>query len=433
MIFFIFFVSIILWVLILHFYTDIKKITAFNVFFLFFIVYDYLGFIYLEYTDYFLISYGNLSHQKVLFRQLFYINTILMWLIIILYTLIKNIKIYKSNTFSFINYKYLKHLKNQNIFLFIICIIVLSIYLLNVGLDNLSIYKVLTGASLEDILISRNNSGNNVSKYHWYKLFFKDFLFLSFIVFYYIQIFSKTLMNRVYLFSAFILLLFTTLMTGEKSTLLDLVLLIFIMIILLKHKGYFNLLSFLIFIFFCIISIFFTYSVFMPSDSIYTLFSGIFERLTVGQLIPGVYYLKIFPDHYNYLYGQSFPNPMGLMNYKPIELTVMVMDYSGYNITGDKLGIVGTMPFCFWGEMYANFGYLGIFVSILIVVFIFSIVDKVVLYFNKSNFWWTAFYIYLIVHLKDLAVSGLFGFIFDLNIFVILIFILFFKLNLKSK
>jgi hypothetical protein len=428
--------SIVSWVLILNTLPNqLSRISAFNVFFVFFLMFDFVGFTYLSYNDFQVTTYGNLLNHRSYFQQLFLINMLVMWSIVILYTVLMKLVPSKDLNIlgSKIPYFLQKKTFRNNILLMALCLSILFVYFSKVGFSNLSVIKLITGASVEEVLIARNDSGNLVDNYHWYKLFFRDVLFIVLSVFYILKNRCESKFAHLLWYLTFILIFFTSIMTGEKSLLIDLFLLVFCSIQLIQNNGFIKVKSILIFFFLSIGGISLTYSLFMPAETSRLLLIGIWERLSIGQLIPGIYYLRIFPDVHNFLLGTSFPNPMGIFGYDPVELTVLVMNFSGYNAVGDKLGIIGTMPFLFWGEMYANFGYFGIFVAIVFVSILFFAVDKLLYVKVRRNIWFGALYLYLIVHLKDLAVTGLFGFIFDLNLFVIILFIYIFRINYKAK
>ena len=93
------------------------------------------------------------------------------------------------------------------------------------------------------------------------------------------------------------------------------------------------------------------YTIFMPSSNILLLMQGMSERLMLGQIVAQPYYLEIFSKHHEFLNGLSLPNPAGIFDFDPVNLTVLVMDFSRNNLVGESLGITGTMPVFFWGEL----------------------------------------------------------------------------------
>ena len=393
MIILIFIISIISWIYILKLIPGFwKNISLFLVFFIYFIGFNYIGFIYLLYNDFQTISYGNLNFYLPELNKIFYINTLVMWGMVCLYTLVsyKNL----NRNFKIINLKPL--ILNRTFPLLMIILLVLFYYVRTVGFYNLPIIQVFSNASLDELLVARDNAANNVSRYHWYKLFFKDILSVVVSIYFLNFIINKTLKTRLYFLLTFSILLFTSLMTGEKALIIDIILVITCSYFILKKGEKINL-KFVISIFGIVLgSVILTYLLFMPGSNTFSLLAGIFERFTLGQTLPGIYYLKMFPNVHEFLGGISFPNPMGIFNYTPYNLTSEVMDFSGLNAYGQSLGVKGTMPFFYWGELYANFNYIGIFVGVFLITYIIIFID---LYFQNQklkNVWNIALYAYLI-------------------------------------
>lgn len=429
----IFLFSLISWFLILKLIPNFwKKISLFLIFFLFFLVFDYIGFIFLIYNDFETLTYPNLIFEKSYFYKSFYISTSVMWLLVLVYVILfKNKSISKPTKYIF-NSDY-RTLQRKNILLFSICFLVFLLYLSNVGFNNLPLVLVLNGGSITELAVARDNAGNLVENYHRYKLFFRDLLYVVCIVSFYLYFNTKTYLSKLVFFSSIIFLIFTSLMIGEKALIIDVILLIFIVGIFVTNNGFINYVKAFKFLLISAVLIVVNYSIFMPASNTSILIKGILERLFFGQIVGQTYYLEMFPKHHEFLNGLSLPNPGGIFDYDPVNVTVLVMDFSRYNLVGESLGITGTMPMFYWGELYANFDYIGIFIGSLIVAFIFFIVDGFLRPKVFKNVWLLAFYIFLIIHLKDLAVTGLFGFIIDFYLIFVFIFIMIFKTNFKLK
>ena len=172
----------------------------------------------------------------------------------------------------------------------------------------------------------------------------------------------------------------------------------------------------------------------MGSDSITTAFEGMFNRLFVGQLIPAYYYLKFFPSEISYLNGASFPNTFRVLPHTPFELSKVVMNKVRPELV-DR-GIVGSMPTTYWGEIYANEGLPGL----LLIPFLVGICLYFIMYI-LSRMENTPMKIgcitILTMHYQNLAITGLYGFISDHKIIVIigfcLILLFFSKLNFSFQ
>ena len=85
-------------------------------------------------------------------------------------------------------------------------------------------------------------------------------------------------------------------------------------------------------------------------------------------------------------------------------------------------GIVGTSPSFFWGEMYANFGYAGIFVPPFFVGYLLYLLNIMIFRLMTSPIVISIF-IWMILHYRTLAGTSLSSFIIDTDM-IIMIFLL---------
>jgi len=202
-------------------------------------------------------------------------------------------------------------------------------------------------------------------------------------------------------------------------------------------------------IIFYLISLFFVYYAFKPNVkskiSVYLLTSGLAiilvilmyvffmgrdyknalteatHRALTGQ-IQGLYgIIEDFSDEY--LWGKSFPpffiNVLGINFY---DLDREMKLYIHFYID-PSTGMVGRAPTVYFGEVYANFGLLITFISMIFVPFVLRLIDNIFLYKAPRNSIFLSFYIFLIFHYKDLALSRFSPFLFDAQL-ILMIFIL---------
>jgi len=171
----------------------------------------------------------------------------------------------------------------------------------------------------------------------------------------------------------------------------------------------------------------------MGSHSPVAALMSVFSRTFTGGVQPAYHYLEFFPQHHAYLMGKSFPNPMGLLPFEPYRLTVEVMNWRFPGL--ESAGVVGSMPTVFWGELYANFGVTGV----VVFPFFVGIGLFVIAYLSdrlENTPLKVGLLVWLVLHYKDLAVTGLSGFMFDFYLFgvvgVVLV-VMFLSNNLKIK
>lgn len=306
---------------------------------------------------------------------------------------------------------------NERVFfviVLIVCLAVLILYLTKVPKIAL-ITAIIDGAS--EAKVARSLMTNDFAgKLHRYNIFMVTLAQVLSIAFWSSFLIAKKKNDGICFFISFMIAGFAAIMSTQKGPFAWYLIELFLTWCLIKKMGnipmkYITALGVLL------ISILIPFYIFfMGSDSIDKALVGMFNRAFCGEIIPAYHYLKIFPDQMPYLNGLTFPNPGGIMPYKPYRLAVEVMYKAHPELV--KMGIVGSMPTAFWGESYANFGWYGILLS----PFILGIVLFLLNHFINTladNVIKIAYIVYLCKHYSSLACSGLFGFIFDDQIIIL--------------
>jgi hypothetical protein len=160
---------------------------------------------------------------------------------------------------------------------------------------------------------------------------------------------------------------------------------------------------------------------FMGSDNLLDAILQIFSRTFTGSIQPAYHYLEIFPNNEDFLFGRSFPNPMGIMPFEHYKLAEEVMNWKFTNLS--ELGIVGSMPTVFWAEAYANFGISGVFIVPFLLGIIVWIASYSVNKFENTPFK-VGLLVWLIIHFKGLSITGFSGYIFDFYLIFVIIFVI---------
>lgn len=300
--------------------------------------------------------------------------------------------------------------------LMVLLLVVFVIYLYLTKINQIAIVVAFTEGT-EAAAIARSNMGNNFSgRYHWYSLVMHGLSTIVTLTFYSIWLIKKSLVNFILFLAAFSISTFTAVMATEKGYFVGLLMALFMAYYLVRRNGYVPK-SHVLVLGITVVSIlvgFFIY--FIGSGSISQAISSLFSRAFAGSIEPAYHYLEYFPQHHDFLMGTSFPNPGGVMPYTPFRLTVEIMDWVAPHLSAQ--GIVGSMPTVFWGEAYANFGYAGI----PIVAFIMGVLVAILSYFVSKlelNPLTIAFTAWLILHLKNLSVTGFSKYLYDLNMIFI--------------
>lgn len=318
---------------------------------------------------------------------------------------------------------------------FILSLLVLIIYISKIGFNNIASLSVLNLTENSNSLqVLRANMGNAFDgKYHWYRLFMRDFLSIASVAFFGFYLLRNKLFYFLIFITSFFITCFSMTMATEKAPVLWYLISLFLIYVLIKENGRFKIKQLIITGFFGFILIGILYVNFMGSQDILTGMRNFFSRVLLGQIQGLYFYLEIFPEQIDFIWGKSFPNPGGLLPYEPFQLTKEV-----YGIVFPELsekGIVGSMPTFFWGEMYVNFGYVGIIIPPLLIGFLLYGLN-IFLYKLPMTPIFFSFYIWIILHYKTLAGSNLSGFIIDISM-IIMLFVLILTIsvskNLKLK
>ncbi len=316
------------------------------------------------------------------------------------------------------------------ILLGILSSLVLYKYLSIIGIENTALSVTIGLNDNLDINTARSLMGNDFSGgYHWYRLFMRDVLSFVILALYanYIAYQDKPTLFFLIVFS--INLTASLLMAAEKGPMANFLIAFFLINIWVKNKGtieFTNLIKYLVFI---VAFLTISYIYFMNSTDILSALSSIFSRSFTGQIQPAYHYLELFPAHQDWLYGRSFPNPGGILPFEQYRLTVEVMNFTGIH---HNTKVVGSMPTVYWGELYANFGYTGVLLAPMLIGFSLYFINYLsfTMKFNPVN---VAFFIWLMMHYKNLSTTGISKFIIDINLLVFLFIIITLSLSFRSS
>ena len=133
------------------------------------------------------------------------------------------------------------------------------------------------------------------------------------------------------------------------------------------------------------------------------LFISIGKRLFLSQTGALYHYFSLFPSLHDFLYGTSLPNPAGLFQFEHFPLTKWIFA-NGINRNWE---IVGTAPSAFIGEIYANFGYPIMVLSILMFSMLIQFV-QIKFITKPRTLLLTAYYVYFVSISGQFALTSFF-------------------------
>ncbi len=323
-----------------------------------------------------------------------------------------NFNLSKLDRVSLVNRKELIWL----VVLLVIVALVLALYVSKVS--KLAIVVALVDGFSEAKLARSDMSNNFSGKYHWYSLFMHDVsAFVSYSLFGAWFVSKKKLIGVIAFFS-FLLTSFAMIMSTEKAPLVWFFLGVFFTYILCRKKGELSVRRVVPLALIGLAVLLSADVLFMGSSEFGSALSSIISRAMTGGITPSYFYIEFFPDHQEYLQGRSFPNPGQLLPFEPYSMTVEVMNW--IHPEHLDMDIVGTAPTVFWAELYANFGAPGVLIAPVVLGFVLSFF---VYFFNKlkTSPITIAMTVWMMLHYKDLAATGISGFIFDIRLYTLLL------------
>lgn len=316
---------------------------------------------------------------------------------------------------------------------FILLVLSIIVFILYVSkLEVLPIALVLEGITDANARIDATRFFPG--KFHWYSLWFSNILpFVSF-YFFIIYIMSPQKKWRLSLFlTSFLFSSFGLLANLEKYPFLIYISALLFAYLIWKDKLISKkmVLSGIVFI---LLYLFITVVFFMGAKTEESLISPIIMglgRIFTGQLVPLYIYFELVPDQIYYLFGQTFPNPMGIFPMTPFDLPHEAMAYYNSNYMG-RVSYGGNMPTVFWAEMYANFGMpIACFISFCVGVFL-CIIQYIMTKGRKTPLR-TALICWMIIHFQQLTIKGGSFMFFDIPLYGVLAAAFIIKMTHKSS
>ena len=300
--------------------------------------------------------------------------------------------------------------------LLLLSVAVLLFYRQQIGEFPLeSIFRGLSGA---DLALLRSDATNNFSgKYYRYAIFMEILPLFLFIL---VAIIRNPQMSRKWnvLFVLLIIYnIFYSIISLQKAPLVNFLILCYLIYSYRKRKMEKKPLLIVGSIVVVLVILMYVFFMGRAESPVSDILGGALHRIFISSIIPFFWYI-MYTNKYGLLYGTSFPNPGGIFPFEHFRLPVEVMNYAR-RYDSD---VVGTMPTIFIGEMYSNFGIVGIIVSAVLVGFILQAID--ILFWKRMNnskgVLLSTIFIYLIIHCYHYTISGVSGVLFDTNLYTIL-------------
>jgi len=378
---------------------------------------SYVGYFHLYFGfDEYRVQIGVKNRATLLKSAFFSIYSILTFVLGVFYCA-KTVGIKSFTPLNLDNIRLLN--RGEILWLFILLVVVVFVLTVYVSqLPKLALFVAVI-ENVSEAKVVRSNMGNNFSgKYHWYSLFMHGVS--SFVSFSLCSAWftSRRKLLGLFAFISFCVTSFAMIMATQKGPFIWFILGMYFSYLLTKKEGKLSVYKVLPFASVMLGGLVIFYIFFMGSSGIGSALGSILSRAFSGGISPSYFYLEYFPSHQDFLLGRSFPNPGGLLPYEPYRLTVEVANWVFPHLI--ETDVVSTMPAVFWGELYANFGTVGVLVGPFIVGFLISIL---VFLFNKlrTSPITIGMTVWMMLHYKQLATTGVSGFIYDIRLYVLLL------------
>ncbi len=319
------------------------------------------------------------------------------------------------------------------VILFFVCLIVLTIFIQEIGIANVAGIAALGLVdSSESITMLRSSMTNNFEgDYSFYELFFEELMLFSLFLIFSIRSKNKNFLLILFKLIVLIITAISLTLSAQKAPIMEIFFGLMFIYFFRKYSGNISITTIILFGPFALLFLVLIYQAFMGSDNIFIAFTSVLSRTFTGSIHPIYIYLEYFPFYRDFLYGLTFPNPLSIFDFEPVILTQEIMAWNNPNEA--KLGIIGSLPTIFWVEAYANFSIEGVMIISFLIGFILFSIDKFFLMF-KHNSLFIAYYVWLILFFKDLSQTFFSNFFLNPDFIVVTtIFLIFLLINQRGR
>lgn len=411
---------------------DILRISIPSLFLLHYIAAAYAGILplYFEWSDH-AIGYGVVDRSLVLKLYFFSSAT----LILISLGFLVSSKLIGQDILKRDKNRQCNRIKSRSLAIIIgLCvfsILVLLAYLKN--LPGIPLFAALRGNPDEAVLLRTTLTTTNAVSFgriQYYKLFYLGVMsFLSLVLFAEALI-TKKRSTWGMVFITFLITTFGSMLEGAKGASFGAFLPYVLTYFVVKNKRI-NV-KFILFVFLplaiILASVMLVYFLGTDSSSYRMLVLAVFDRLTLGNMVPSYHVLDMFRDQ-DLLLGRSIANPRGIFPYEQYMLDNEVWLRIFPQPPGSD--VIYTAPSVFWAELYANFG-LFITLSAIPLIGILLNIIQMILDRLPAHPVKPALIVYFSMHFMNLAIKGVSSFMWDYGTALILL-ISFIILRLDRK
>ena len=298
--------------------------------------------------------------------------------------------------------------------------VVLFVYINKVS--HVALFVAISG-SPQEVMIARSRMTNAFSGYHWFSLVIHHLANIVTFSWFAACLQTKKIGYKIILIPMFMVSVFTSVMSTEKAPIVWFFFGLAITYVLVRRNGVYPIKFLVLCVFVSVSLLSLSYIFFMSDSDVGSALLSVFSRAFAGSIQPAYHYLEYFPGQHDFLMGRSFPNPGGVFPIEPFYLTAELMSWVYPESQDLEKGMIGTMPAVFWAEIYANFGLAPtVIIPFFIGMFLYCI-DHVFTCLLDTSIK-VGVYVWMMLHFKDLSVTGISSYLFDFYLFFIIGFFL---------
>ena len=297
----------------------------------------------------------------------------------------------------------------------LLAVITIWVTLLYYQQINIPLMGVVSGDEAKELALLRSDATNNFDgKYYRYNLFKTTILTILLLISFYLR-------HRRFYYYVFWGLLairtFACVADVQKAPIIYLIIFLLMALYFEKHK--INRKLMLAIGMLVIGAILTMYVFFMGADIssnelLIITVEGILRRVFVAESV-GVEWSIVYVDRFGFLGGATLPNPANILPFEHVRYSVELMEMVFPQLI--SMGITGSLPTVFWGEMYANFGAVIALISMLVVGAFLRTLDIYCQMSNMSNRMLNVvLYVFFIITLQRYTGTSIMGIFTDLDI-----------------
>lgn len=313
----------------------------------------------------------------------------------------------------------LRKFDTQESFICIAMLLLCSLvfYLYVSAVDEVALFVAIFGGD-QSVAAARSSMTNAFpGNYHWYRLFIGDISVFASYCLYANHLQVRRLRSMIIFLLSFFLCCLFLLSTAQKAPVVWYFLGLYLIYAITHNEGFVSIKGVFYSGVIGLVALVALYIGVVGVDGFVSATGSVFSRAFTAGISASYFYFEFFPDHKEFLWGASLPNPGGLLPFDPYPLTKELM---AWRFPGNaEVGVVGSSPTVFWGEAFANFSWGGILFLPLMIGVIIYFYHFFVSFLENTPFK-VALIVWLVLFFRNIATTGFSTFLINVTFFCFL-------------